>query len=74
MAKGNDTTRAPAVGGTEPLDAAEVQHRIELARRLVALAAEQTRQSLLNLDLARTGLAEIETDLAIRGLKTGGVQ
>jgi hypothetical protein len=53
----------------EPLEAADVLQRIELARRLLALAASQHHQSKLNLDLATVGLAELEVDLSQRGLR-----
>jgi len=68
---GKNSTRAPArtVAG-DPLDAADVLHRVELARRLLALAASQHHQSKLNLDLAAVGLAELEVDLAALGLRT----
>lgn len=59
---------------TDPLTWADVAQRVELARRLVALSAEQSRQAQLNADLARLGLAELETDLrdlSVRGLKGG---
>lgn len=62
MAKGKVTTRAPAAGST-PLDRADIQQRIDLSRRLLALAAEQQRQAALNVGLATVGLAELITDL-----------
>lgn len=62
---------------TDPLSWADIQHRIELTRRLVSLAASQHGQAKLNLDLAAVGLAELETELATRGIAaptTGGAQ
>lgn len=56
MNQGKDTTR--------PLDAASVLERVALARRLVALAAERLRQGTVDLDVVRTGLTELEAELA----------
>jgi len=50
------------------LDRADVTHRVELARRLIALANEQQRQALTNMQLAHAGLGELEAELATRGV------
>jgi hypothetical protein len=54
-----------------PLTLAEIQRRVELSRQLVSLAAHQHSQAKLNLELAAVGLAELKTDLALRGLAGG---
>lgn len=55
----------------EPRSAVEIAEGIALARRLISLACEQVRQSQINLDLAKVGLAELETELAVNGMKGG---
>lgn len=63
MAKRDTATRSP-------LSASDIQDRVDLARRLIALAAEQQRQAALNTDLARVGLAELITDLESQGVRS----
>ena len=65
-------TEAPhSTPSNAPRAAVDLAESAALARRLIALAAEQTRQALINLDLAKTGLAELEVDLASRGIVGG---
>lgn len=59
---------------TAQLSWEDVQHRIELSRRLVSLAAHQHGQAKLNLELAAVGLAELETELSARGIAKDGGQ
>jgi hypothetical protein len=46
-----------------PLAKSEVLARIDLSKKLLALSAEQCRQSLLNQQLAATGLVELLVEL-----------
>lgn len=55
----------------EPLTAGDILHAIELQRRLVTMSCDQIRQAKLDLDLAKTGLAELEEDLKTRGVAAG---
>ena len=52
----------------KPLDWAAFFDRVQLARRLVSIGAEQVRKAQTDFDLARVGLAELEADLAARGI------
>lgn len=56
MAKRDTSTRTP-------LAKSEVSARIDLAKKLLQLSAEQTRQSMLNQQLAATGLVELLLEL-----------
>jgi hypothetical protein len=55
----------------EPLTAEDIRHALELTRRLVVMSCDQIRQAKLDLDLAKTGLAELEEDLKTRGVAAG---
>ncbi len=61
--------RGRSVSG-ESLDAASILQRVDLARRLLALAVEQSRQAALNTGLAQVGLAELIADLDRLGVKS----
>jgi hypothetical protein len=63
MARGRSVT---------PLTAAEIQEKIELARRLVAIGGEQIKKAQLDFDLAKIGLKEVEDALLTRGFEGGG--
>ena len=68
MAKGKDTTPAPASKARAPIAKADLLDRVALAMRLISLASEQTRQAQLNADLAKVGLAELIVDLEAVGV------
>ena len=55
----------------EPLTAEDIRHSLELTRRLVVMSCDQIRQAKLDLDLAKTGIAELEEDLKTRGVAAG---
>jgi hypothetical protein len=52
-----------AVESRAPLAKSEVLARINLAKQLLKLSADQCRQSLLNQQLAATGLVELLVEL-----------
>jgi len=55
-----------------PRSAPDLAEAVALARKLISLASEQTRQAQSNLDLAKVGLAEIEIELVTRGIPPVG--
>lgn len=63
---------ARKTGVAEPRSAVEIAEQVKLARRLISLAGEQARQALINVDLAKVGLADLEAELAVRGMASAG--
>ena len=53
---------------SEPRPAVEIAESIKLIRSLVGLADQQIEQLRVDLGVARVGLAELETELATRGI------
>jgi hypothetical protein len=54
-----------------PLTAGDILHAIELQRRLVTMSCDQIRQAKLDLDLAKTSIAELVDELEQRGVTAG---
>lgn len=52
----------------EPRSAVEISESIKLVRQLIGLADQQITKARTDLGLARVGLAELETELATRGI------
>lgn len=55
----------------EPLTAGDILHAIELQRRLVTMSCDQIRQAKLDLDLAKTSIAELVDEIEKRGVAAG---
>lgn len=55
----------------EPLTAGDILHALELQQRLVTMSCDQIRQAKLDLDLAKTSIAELVDELETRGVKAG---
>jgi hypothetical protein len=53
---------------SQPRTAVEIAQSLSTARRLVAVGAERVRQTLLDLDVAKIAIAEIEQELAVSGV------
>jgi len=54
---------------SEPRPAVEIAESIKLVRLLVNVADQQIEKLRVDLGVARVGLAELEQELATRGLK-----
>lgn len=54
-----------------PLTAGDILHALELQERLVVMSCDQIRQAKLDLDLAKTGIAELKEELQTRGVGQG---
>lgn len=52
----------------EPRSAVEISESIKLCRQLIGLADQQITKARNDLGLARVGLAELEQELATRGI------
>jgi hypothetical protein len=53
----------------QPRSAVEIAESLKLIRSLVGLADNQIEKMRVDLGVARVGLAELETELATRGIK-----
>ncbi len=56
----------------EPRPAVEISESIKLVRLLISVADQQIEKARVDLGVARVGLAELEQELATRGI--GGAQ
>lgn len=56
----------------EPRSAVEISESIKLVRQLIGLADQQITKARTDLGVARVGLAELEAELASRGIEPEG--
>jgi hypothetical protein len=54
--------------------AVEIADQIGLIRQLVSIADQQIDKAKVDLGVARVGLAELEQELATRGMDRGGAR
>jgi hypothetical protein len=59
-------------GIAEPRSAVELAESVKLVRQLIGLADQQITKARTDLGVARVGLAELEEELATRGIANGG--
>lgn len=62
---------APEKGVAEPRSAVEIAESIKLVRQLIGLADQQITKPRNDLGMARVGLAELESELAVIGMASG---